>query len=113
MAKPKVTNKVYDWGNMVTVHDGIFTTYPLEPEHVEKIKNLEHNDSVMFRDHTGTLVTAKRIYDDIKFKKRGSQRNTFIDYNDFVKKSSSKDIEESTLLENIITKYVTTILSKE
>lgn len=67
-----VNKKNYSWGKMVTVHQGASTTYPLHPEHQEKIRKLSDGDKTTFKDETGATVHAHRSGDTVHLKKPGS-----------------------------------------
>lgn len=56
----RVDKKAYNWGNLITVHDGNEERYPLQPEHQEKIKNLKPSQSTSFEDETGRTIRAQR-----------------------------------------------------
>lgn len=60
-----VNKKNYSWGKMITVHHGSSHSYPLHPEHQEKIKSLSDGESTAFKDETGAHVTAHREGDQI------------------------------------------------
>jgi hypothetical protein len=55
-----INKKDYNWGKMITVHDGNSNSYPLHPEHQKKIRNLKPNESTKFKDETGRIVNAER-----------------------------------------------------
>ena len=55
-----VKKQDYSWGKMVTVHHGADTSYPLHPEHQEKIKNLKDGEKTSFKDETNSTVHAHR-----------------------------------------------------
>jgi superoxide dismutase len=71
-----VNKKNYSWGKMVTVHQGASTTYPLHPEHQEKIRKLSDGDKTTFKDETGATVHAHRSGDTVHLKKPGSSNRT-------------------------------------
>jgi hypothetical protein len=71
-----VNKRNYSWGKMVTVHQGASTTYPLHPEHQEKIRKLSDGDKTTFKDETGATVHAHRSGDTVHLKKPGSSNRT-------------------------------------
>jgi len=71
-----VNKRNYSWGKMVTVHQGSATTYPLHPEHQEKIRKLSDGDKTSFKDETGATVHAHRSGDTVHLKKPGSSNRT-------------------------------------
>lgn len=54
-----IKKEKYSWGNMITVHDGAHQSFPLHPEHQNKIKALKAGESTSFMDETGRVVRAK------------------------------------------------------
>lgn len=67
-----VNKKNYSWGKMITVHRGSTTSFPLHPEHQEKIRKLSDGDNTSFKDETGAMVHAHRSGDTVHLKKSGS-----------------------------------------
>lgn len=67
-----VNKKNYSWGKMITVHQGSATSFPLHPEHQEKIRKLSDGDKTSFKDETGATVHAHRSGDTVHLKKPGS-----------------------------------------
>jgi hypothetical protein len=73
----------YSWGKMVTVHHGADTSYPLHPEHQEKIKNLKHDEKTSFKDETNRTVTAHREGDNVHLTSKGTNRKTTVAHSHF------------------------------
>ena len=67
-----VEKKNYSWGKMMTVHHGSSHSFPLHPEHQEKIKNLKNGESTSFKDETNRHVTATREGDKVHLKTGGA-----------------------------------------
>ena len=69
---------------MVTVTDGSSTTYPLHPEHQEKIAKLNDGEKTTFKDETGATVHAHRAGGTVHLKKPGySNRATAVAHSHF------------------------------
>lgn len=66
----------YSWGKMITVHHGASHSFPLHPEHQEKIRKLESGEKTTFKDETGKTITASRDGDTIHLKQPGSNKKT-------------------------------------
>jgi len=64
-SKVSVKNQKYSWGNMITVHRGSETSFPLHPEHQTAIKKLNDGEKTKFKDETGAHVIAHREGDKI------------------------------------------------
>lgn len=79
----KVDKKNYSWGKMITVHHGSSHSFPLHPEHQEKIKNLKDGESTAFKDETGSHVTASREGDKVHLKLRGANQKTTVAHSHF------------------------------
>lgn len=90
-----VKKKDYSWGKMVTVHHGNKVSYPLHPEHQEKIGNLKHDEKTSFKDETGSTVTAHRDGDTIHLNKNKHNETTSVPFHHF-----EKDLSEARI--NII-----------
>lgn len=90
-----VKKKDYSWGKMVTVHHGNKVSYPLHPEHQEKIGNLKHDEKTSFKDETGSIVTAHRDGDTIHLNKNKHNETTSVPFHHF-----EKDLSEARI--NII-----------
>lgn len=71
-----VKTSTHSWGKMMTVHHGASHSFPLHPEHQEKIAKLKHGESVSFNDETNSRVTAHRDGDTIHLSKSGSNTKT-------------------------------------
>ena len=67
-----VDKKNYSWGKMMTVRHGSSHSFPLHPEHQEKIKNLKDGESTSFTDETRSKVTAKREGDKVHLSTGGA-----------------------------------------
>lgn len=89
-----VKKKDYSWGKMITVHHGNKVSYPLHPEHQEKIANLKHDGKITFKDETGSIVTAHRDNDTIHLSKNKHNEKTSVAYSHF-----AKDINEEEQLD--------------
>jgi hypothetical protein len=83
----RVDKKTYDWGKMVTVHDGIRKSFPLHPEHQEKIKNLKHGESTTFTDETRSKVKAHREGDTVHLQRTDSDKKTSVPYSHFAEEA--------------------------
>lgn len=79
----KVDKKNYSWGKMITVRHGSSHSFPLHPEHQEKIKNLKDGESTAFKDETGSHVTASREGDKVHLKLRGVNQKTTVAHSHF------------------------------
>ena len=79
----KVDKKDYSWGRMVTVRHGNSHTFPLHPQHQEKIKKLSDGGKVSFKDETGTNITATRQGDKVHLKHPNVNKKTTVDYKHF------------------------------
>jgi hypothetical protein len=73
-----VKKKNYSWGKMMTVHHGSSHSFPLHPEHQEKIKKLGDREKTSFRDETGSVVTAHREGDKIHLKHQKENLKTTV-----------------------------------
>lgn len=78
-----VEKKNYHWGKMITVRHGSSHSFPLHPEHQEKIKNLKDGESTAFKDETGSHVTASREGDKVHLKLRGANQKTTVAHSHF------------------------------
>jgi len=63
-----ISKKMHAWGKMITVHDGSHQSFPLHPEHQEKIKNLKNGEKTTFTDETNSKIHAHREGDIIHLK---------------------------------------------
>ncbi len=79
----QVDKKNYSWGKMITVRHGSSHSFPLHPEHQEKIKNLKDGESTVFKDETGSHVTASREGDKVHLKLRGANQKTTVAHSHF------------------------------
>lgn len=79
----QVNKKNYSWGKMITVRHGSSHSFPLHPEHQEKIKNLKDGESTAFKDETGSHVTASREGDKVHLKLRGVNQKTTVAHSHF------------------------------
>jgi hypothetical protein len=94
----KVNKKNYSWGKMITVHQGSATSYPLHPEHQEKIRKLSDGDKTSFKDETGAIVHAHRSGDTVHLKKPGSSnRVTAVSHSHF-----TEEVEIDTVLDEAL-----------
>jgi len=60
-----VKKEKFSWGNMMTVHHGSDTSYPLHPEHQSAIKKLRPGMKTTFKDETNSTVHAHREGDTV------------------------------------------------
>jgi hypothetical protein len=95
--KVRVDKKTYDWGKMVTVHDGIRKSFPLHPEHQEKIKNLKHGESTTFTDETRNKVKAHREGDTVHLQRADSDKKTSVPYSHFAEEVDLDELSTGTL----------------
>jgi hypothetical protein len=89
--KVRVDKKNYDWGKMITVHDGIRKSFPLHPEHQEKIKNLKDGGSTTFTDETRRKVKAHREGDTVHLQHADSDKKTSVAYSHFTEEVEQID----------------------
>lgn len=87
----QVDKKNYSWGKMITVRHGSSHSFPLHPEHQEKIKNLKDGESTAFRDETGSHVTAHREGDKVHLKLRGANQKTTVAHSHFTEEVNQLD----------------------
>jgi len=81
-----VSKHMHSWGKMITVHDGSHQSFPLHPEHQEKIKNLKNGEKTTFTDETNAKIHAHREGDTIHLKHadtKASGRVVSIPYHHF------------------------------
>ena len=100
--KVRVDKKNYDWGKMITVHDGTRKSFPLHPEHQEKIKNLKDGGSTTFTDETRRKVKAQREGDTVHLQHADSDKKTSVAHSHFTeevdleeKKLTAKDVKNA------------------
>jgi hypothetical protein len=86
-----IKKKDYSWGKMMTVHHGSSHSFPLHPEHQEKIRKLESGQKTSFKDETGAHITAHRDGDTIHLKHPGSNKKTSVARSHF---TESAELEE-------------------
>ena len=87
----QVDKKNYSWGKMITVRHGSSHSFPLHPEHQEKIKNLKDGESTAFKDETGSHVTAHREGDKVHLKLRGANQKTTVAHSHFTEEVNQLD----------------------
>jgi hypothetical protein len=87
----QVDKKNYSWGKMITVRHGSSHSFPLHPEHQEKIKNLKDGESTAFKDETGSHVTAHREGDKVHLKLRGANQKTTVAHSHFTEEVNQID----------------------
>lgn len=93
-----VNKKNYSWGKMITVHQGSATSYPLHPEHQEKIRKLSDGDKTSFKDETGATVHARRSGDTVHLNKPGaSNRITAVAHSHF-----TEEVDIDTVLDEAL-----------
>ncbi len=85
----EVDKKNYSWGKMITIRHGSSHSFPLHPEHQEKIKNLKDGESTSFTDETRRKVTAHRNGDTVHLKHKDSNTVTPVAHNNF-----SEEVEQ-------------------
>ena len=91
-----VDKKNYHWGKMITVHHGSSHSFPLHPEHQEKIKNLKDGESTSFTDETRAKVTAKREGDKVHLSTSGAGRaKTTVAHSHFTEEVGLEEAEGS------------------
>lgn len=100
--KVRVQKDNYNWGKMITVHDGIRKSFPLHPEHQEKIKNLKDGGSTTFTDETRRKVKAHREGDTVHLQHADSDKKTSVAHSHFTeevdldeKKLTAKDVKNA------------------
>ena len=79
----QVDKKNYSWGKMITVHHGSSRSFPLHPEHQEKIKNLKDGESTSFTDETRRKVKAHREGDTVHLQHADSNTKTPVAHSHF------------------------------
>ena len=72
----------YKWGRMMAVNDGA-VSFPLHPEHQEKIKNLKDGQTTKFVDAYRTTITARREGKHVHLKRDNHNRSVTIDHSHF------------------------------
>lgn len=77
-----VKKTTYPWGKMIAVHDGA-VSFPLHPEHQEKIKSLKDGQTTKFEDATRTTITARREGKHVHLKRDNHNRRVTIDHSHF------------------------------
>ena len=87
-----VKKQDYSWGKMITVHHGADTSYPLHPEHQEKIKNLKDGEHTSFTDETNRKVTAHREGEHVHLTSKGTSRKTTVAHSHFNESVNKSDI---------------------
>ena len=87
-----VKKKDYSWGKMMTVHHGSSHSFPLHPEHQEKIRKLESGQKTTFKDETGANITAHRDGDTIHLKHPNVNKMTAVARKHF---TESVDLDEA------------------
>ena len=96
--KVRVQKDNYNWGKMITVHDGIRKSFPLHPEHQEKIKNLKDGGSTTFTDETRRKVKAQREGDTVHLQHADSDKKTSVAHSHFTEEVEQIDeVSASTL----------------
>lgn len=63
--KVTIEKSNHSWGKMIRVYHGSSHSYPLHPEHQEKIAKLGDGEKTSFKDETGNNVTAHREGENI------------------------------------------------
>lgn len=101
----EIKTKQYDWGKMMTVHDGNNNRFPLHPEHQEKIKNLDHGKSVTFKTETGKLTRATRKGSDISLKSNTSNKSVVVPHSVF-KEEYATEIKETYIPLSHVKKHI-------
>jgi hypothetical protein len=89
----QVDKKNYSWGKMITVRHGSSHSFPLHPEHQEKIGKLNDGESTAFKDETGSRVTATRQGDKVHLKQSGVNKKTTVAHSHFTE--SVEQIDEA------------------
>lgn len=90
-----VKKTTHPWGKMVTVHHGSSHSFPLHPEHQEKIAKLKDGEHTSFTDETNTKVKAHREGDTIHLSQKGVNKTTPVARHHFA---------EETQIDEVITK---------
>jgi len=93
--KVSVNKKEYSWGKMITVLHGASHTFPLHPEHQEKIAKLKDGESVSFTDETKSKVKAHREGDTVHLSHEGSSSKTPVAYSHFSEEYVEEDVAGS------------------
>jgi hypothetical protein len=95
-----VKKKDYSWGKMMTVHHGSSHSFPLHPEHQTQIKKLNDGEKTMFKDETGSNITAHREGDKIHLKHPKVNQKTTISRGHFTE-SVNLDEKKEKMNENV------------
>lgn len=77
---------------MVTVHDGSHQSFPLHPEHQQKIAGLSKGEKTSFKDETGKTVTAERTGSLVHLNKGEGGRTAAVSFHHF--KEDADQIDE-------------------
>ena len=79
-----VKKEKHSWGQMITVHHGSETSYPLHPEHQAAIKKLRPGMKTTFKDETNSTVHASREDDTVHLHRpKTSNKLTSVPYSHF------------------------------
>lgn len=108
-----VDKKNYSWGKLITVRHGSSHSFPLHPEHQEKIKNLKDGESTAFRDETGSHVTAHREGDKVHLKLRGANQKTTVAHSHFTEEVNQIDELSKATLKSYVSKKANQIIDKD
>jgi hypothetical protein len=92
-----VKKKDYSWGKMMTVHHGSSHSFPLHPEHQEKIKKLDNGQKTTFTDETRSKVTAHREGEKIHLKHQDSNTKTTIARSHFTESVELDEVSDKML----------------
>ena len=87
----QVDKKNYSWGKMITVRHGSSHSFPLHPEHQEKIKNLKDGESTSFTDETRRKVKAHREGDTVHLQHADSNTKTPVAHSHFTEEVAQID----------------------
>ena len=90
-----VKKSTHSWGKMITVHHGSSHSFPLHPEHQEKIAKLKDGEHTSFTDETNSKVTAHREGDTVHLSLRGSNTKTPVAMSHF--KEEVNQVDEKSL----------------
>jgi len=94
-----VKKEKFSWGNMMTVHHGSDTSYPLHPEHQQAIAKLGDGEKTSFKDETNSSVHAHREGDTVHLSRpRTSSTKTAVALGHF-KEETEQGVAEENIVE--------------
>lgn len=89
-----VTKKDHSWGKMITVHDGAHQSFPLHPEHQQKIAGMSKGDKISFKNETGKTVHAERTGSLVHLKYGDTNRTASVGFHHFKEDTEVEGLPE-------------------